>query len=356
MKKFTILQLLLTICLLADITLTLEQEKNWQIQSALAKEVDYTPLGEYMISVKTPPNLLYTISLPYEAQVVKLNKVTYDRVKEDDVLATLSASEWIEAQKNAIANSIELIHDQNEAKRKSQLCEEDIIAKKECITADSKVKADMIKLSASKTLLRAYGANDDMLEAILKKSDIFANIDLVSNIEGTILEVNIQTGKSISAQSAIFVIKKDGQNWIESDLPQEIAQKLKPAQEVILKVDTKDIKMRVLHVAPVINRHNQTRTLRFAISKEDNMPAGLRTKGRLFIKEKAFAVDKKAIVQEGSTNLIFLKEGLTYKVKEVYTISEDKDKCYLRYDPKLINAHIVTKSTGILQNMLQKGE
>lgn len=356
MKKFTILQLLPSLCLLADITLTLEQEKNWQIQTALIKEVDYTPLGEYMINIKTPPNLLHTVSLPYEAQVVKLDKVAYERVKKGDVLATLSASEWIEAQKNAIADSIELIHDQNEAKRKSRLCEDDVIAKKECIAADSKVKADMIKLSASKTLLKAYGANDDMLKAILRESAIFANIDLVSNVEGTILDVNIQTGKSISAQSAIFVIKKDGQNWIESDLPQEIAQRLKPAQEVVLNIDAKDIKMQVLHVAPTINNHNQTRTLRFSVSKEDNMPAGLRTEGRLSIKEKAFALDKKALVQEGSTNLIFIKEASTYVAREVDTISEDKHNFYLRYDPKLINAAIVTKSTGILQNMLQRDE
>ena len=355
MKNFTILQLLLSISLLADITLTQGQEKDWQIETTEAKEVSYIPLGEYMMSVKTPPNLLHSISLPYEAQVIKLNRVTYERVKKGDLLALLSASEWIEAQKSAIADSIELLQSQNEANRKSKLCKDEIIAAKECIAAESQLKIDMIKLSASKALLRAYGASDKMIKAILRESTIFANIELRSNVDGTLLQVNIQTGKSVSSQSAIFVIKMDGENQIESDLPQEIVNRLKPLQEVVLTIDNRDIKINVLHVAPILNPHNQTRHVRFSLPKDETLLDGLRAKGGLSIKGKAFIVDKKAVVQDGSRDIVFIKDGLKYKAQKVDVISEDKQMCYLSYD-EAIKGQIVTKSTSILQNMLQRDE
>ncbi|DAB28432.1 MAG: hypothetical protein A2513_03560 [Sulfurimonas sp. RIFOXYD12_FULL_33_39] len=355
MKKFTILQLLLSISLLADITLTLEQEKNWQIETALAKEVSYIPLGEYMMSVKTPPNLMHTISLPYEAQVVKLNRVSFERVKKGDVLALLSASEWIEAQKSAIADSITQLQSQNEANRKSKLCKEEIIAQKECIAAESQLKTDTIKLLASKALLRAYGADSKMIETLSKDLSITPNIKLLSPVDGTLLQVNIEPGKSISSSSAIFVIKTDGDNWVESDLSQEAASKLKPMQEVLLNIDNREIKIKVLHVSPILNSQNQTRHVRFSLPKDENLLDGLRTKAKLSIEGKAFIVNKKAVVQDGSKNILFIKEGLTYKEQEVKLLLEDKDICYISHDTAL-DGQIVINGTSVLQNMLQQAQ
>lgn len=355
MKKFTILQLLLSISLLADITLTQEQENDWQIKTALSKEVSYIPLGEYMMSVKTPPNLMHTLSLPYEAQVVNINKASFERVKKGELLAVLSASEWIEAQRKAIANSIELIRSQNEAQRKEKLCKDEIIAQKECIAAESEVKTNKIKLSASKTLLKAYGASNDMIETLLKASTISSNIRLLSSIEGTILQVNIEPGKNTFASTALFIIKADGDSWLESDLSQEAASRLKPSQEVIITIDSKDIKLKVLHVSPILNSHNQTRHVRFALPKSEILLDGLRTKARLSIEGKAFVIDKKAVVQNDNKSIVFVKKGSTYKILEVNVILEDKEKCYLSYDVAL-NEQIVIQSTSVLQNMLQQGK
>lgn len=355
MKKFTILQLLISISLIADITLTQEQEQDWNIQTTISKEVSYIPLGEYMMSVKTPPNLMHTLSLPYEAQVVNINRANFERVKKGELLAVLSAPEWIEAQRKVIADSIEFIRSQNEAQRKEKLCKEEIIAQKECIAAESDVKTNKIKLSASKALLKAYGASNEMIETLLKESNISSNIRLLSSVEGTILQANIEPGKSTTASTALFVIKADGDNWLESDLSQEAANRLKPLQEVIITIDSNDIKLKVLHVSPILNSHNQTRHVRFALPKSEILLDGLRTKGKLSIEGKAFTIDKKAVVQDSNKSIVFVKKGSIYKVLEVNVISEDKEKCYLSYDAAL-NEQIVIQSTSVLQNILQQGK
>lgn len=355
MKNFIMLQILLSVSLLANVVLTPQEEKDWQIKTATAKEVSHVPLGEYMMRVTTPPKLLYTLSVPYEAQTIKLNKVNYEKVKKGESLALLTAPQWIEAQRKAISDTIELMHNESLAQRKAKLCKEEIIAQKECLAADAEVKTNKIKLSASKTLLKAYGANDKIIENLYKDLVILPNMQLLSPVDGTLIQVNIQPGKSVSPSSALFVIKVDGENWLESDLPQNITDKLKPLQTIIISVDEKKIDSKVLEISPVINPRNQTRYVRFSLPQESELLPGLRQKVKFSIKEKAFIINKKAVVQDGSKSIVFIKNNQTYKAQEVDLISEDSDFSYLSYN-KALNGLIVVSSTSILRNMLHQEE
>jgi len=353
MKKIITLKILLVVSLFANVTLTLEEEKNWQLETVVAKEVTYVPIGEYIMDVTIPPKLLRTISVPYEAQVIKLEKVNYEKVNRGELLAQLTATKWIEAQRKAIADAIELIHHEHLAERKSKLCKEEIIAQKECIAADAEVKTDRIKLSASKTLLNAYGASDLMINKLYKDLIIFPNMQLLSPVDGILLQVNILPGKSVSPSSALFVIKVDGNNWLESNLPQQIANKLKSSQELIITIDGNDIKSKVLHISPIVNLHNQTRYVRFYLDKEVELLAGLRKKAQISIKKKAFLISKKAVVQDGDSSIVFIKKGNTYLAQKVDVIAEDANMCYLNYNA-ILNEPIVINTTSVLQNMLQQ--
>ena len=355
MKKFIILPLLISVSLLADITLTQEEEKNWQLKTIVGKEVSHIPMGEYITTVTTPPKLLHTLSVPYEAQIIQLNKVNYQKVRKGEELALLTATDWIEAQRKAIADTIELMHHEHLAERKSKLCKEEIIAQKECLLADAEVKTDKIKLSASKTLLKAYGASDSMIKNVYMDLVILPNMKLLSPVSGTLIQVNIQPGKSVSPSSALFVIKVDGENWLESDLPQVIANNLKSSQEVIFTINGNDILSKVLDISPVINPHNQTRYVRFSLPKEAKLLAGLRQKATLSIKGKAFIVNKKAVVRDGNRSIVFIKKDHTYKALEVKVLAENAESSYLDYNPSL-NGAIVISSTSIFQNMLKESE
>jgi cobalt-zinc-cadmium efflux system membrane fusion protein len=355
MKNHLILHLILSVLLMAEITLTSEEEKNWKIQTAAGKEVTHVPLNEHIMTVTIPPKLLHTLSVPYEAQIVKLYKVNYEKVKKGEPLALLTATAWVEAQRKAIADAIELMHHEHIAERKSKLCKEEIIAQKECLEAEAELKTDKIKLSASKTLLNAYGASDGMIKTLYKDLKIFANMELTSPVKGTLLQVNIQPGRSVSSSSALFVIKIDGDNWLESDLPQASADKLKPLQEVIITINGKEIRSTLLSISPVLNPHNQTRHVRFALPQEAKLLAGLRTTAQLSIRKKAFIINKKAVVHDGNRTIVFIKKGQNYRVQEVNVIAENGDMCYLEYDPAL-NEPIVIGTTSIFQNMLHKGE
>ncbi|OHD96605.1 MAG: hypothetical protein A3E21_08750 [Sulfurimonas sp. RIFCSPHIGHO2_12_FULL_36_9] len=355
MKKTIILQMMLSISLVANVTLTPQEEKNWQIQTALAQEVTHVPLDEYMMRVTTPPKLLHTISVPYEAQVIQLNKANFESVNKGEVLGLLNSPQWIEAQKEAIATWVELSRSENEASRKSKLCKEGIIAQKECLIADAEVKTDKIKLLASETVLKSYGTSDEMIKILFKDLTIFPKIELRSAVKGVIVQTDIEVGKNISSSSALFTIKIDGEDWIESDLPQAIADKLKSSKEVIITIAGKEIKSKVLLLSPLLNPTNQTRYVRFSLPKEADLLVGLKTKATLSIQRKALLINKKAIVQDGQNTVVFIKEAQTYRTLKVDVIAENRQMCYLEYNAEL-KKPIAIGGTSILQNMLIQGK
>ncbi|PHR59390.1 MAG: hypothetical protein COA44_00120 [Arcobacter sp.] len=355
MKKSILVHLILSISLLAEVTLSPQEEKNWQIETALAKPISYVPVGEYIMSVVTPPKLLYAVSVPYAAQVVQLKKVNYEKVNKGETLALLTSTQWIQAQKEAIGDAVELMHHEHIAERKTKLCKEEIIAQKVCIDADAEVLADKVKQLASKTLLSAYGASDKVINHLYKELTIFQNLELHSPVKGTLVEVNIQPGKSVSSSDLLFLIKRDGSTWLESDLPLEVANALRASQEVIIEINGKKIQSKVLQVSPIINPRNQTRHLRFSVPSSVKLLSGLRERAKLSIKTKAFIISKNAIVQDGEHSIVFIKRGQSYIPQRVHIITENIKNSYVTFNKALENP-IVISEVSVLQNILHKGK
>ncbi|CAA6809968.1 MAG: Unknown protein, partial [uncultured Sulfurovum sp.] len=215
-----------------SINLTAKQEQDWQIETAIPKVSSSLPLGECMSEVVTPPQHLHTITLPFEAQVKKLHVALYDSVKKGQLLAELTGKDWIEIQQQFIEERLELQQQQEVLNRKSRLCREGIIAKKECITANALYKAQKSKLSASKALLKGYGASDKLINRLSNKLKISQTIPVYAEVSGKVLKLNIQSGKSTVPSDALFIILKEGALWLQMDILAKKAMLLKKGQKV----------------------------------------------------------------------------------------------------------------------------
>ena len=106
----------------ASITLTPEQEANWQIKTEIPQHSEKLPLGEFIAEVVTPPSLLHTVALPFEATVQRLNVAKYEKVEKGDSLAEVTGTVWIETQQKAIADEIQLRQHTHLTERKNILC------------------------------------------------------------------------------------------------------------------------------------------------------------------------------------------------------------------------------------------
>lgn len=334
------------------VNLTAEQEKSWQIDTATPTVTNTLSLGEFMAEVTTPPQYLHTVSLPFEAQVKKLYVATYDHIKKGQLLAEVTGRDWIEIQQRFIADAIELKHHGHIAERKNRLCREGIIPKKECTSANAEHQADKIKVSASKALLRGYGASNKIINDLFSKLKISQTIQVRSDLSGTLLHLNVRSGKSTNSSDALFVIQKKGALWLEADILVQKAMRLKNKEKVTLSFNNESFKSRVLLHAPTVNPENQTQKVRFSLPNSAKFLSGMRSPVSIIQARKSLKIAKKSLINiEGKEN-IFLKIAGGYESMEVKIVGEERSNYFIKDNAKL-HAPIATSSLLILKTLME---
>ncbi len=334
-----------------NIILTPAQEDNWQIEVETPLASSTLPLGEFVAKVVTPPSLLHTISLPFEANVKRLSVANYQPVKKGDILAEVTGTEWIATQQRAIADIIEFKHHQNLAQRKNMLCKEKIIPQKECLSANAELEADKIKVSASKALLESYGASESAINHLFKNLKLSQTIKLRSATDGRIVELHATPGKSTSPSDALFVIKQKGDLWIESSIEADRTYGLFEGQSVQIMLNNHKFDTTIIQLSPVINPQNQTRLVRFLASPTIDTLAGLRTNIKITISQKSMKINKKSLIKDGNSQIVFVKTKDGYNSVEIEILAEDENHYFIKPSSQLTNP-IATSSLAILKNML----
>ncbi len=337
------------------VNITSEQEKNWDIKVEKPQLTFKYPLGDFIAQVVTPPTLLQTISLPFEANVKKLNVAKYQHVKKGDVLAEVTGTKWIEVQQKAIADAIEFRHHKHLTERKNMLCKEDIIPKKECVAARAEFETDKIKVAASKALLRGYGASEEMIDALFNSLKISNTMPIISQVKGDIVALNATPGKSTSPDEALFVIQEEGALWLEANIEAKRTFKLEEGQRVRITMLDHTFETKVLQISPVINPENQTRQVRFYLPEDTRIASGLIGSAKLTIFKDVMRVGKSSVIKRGQTQIVFMKTKNGFVALPVTVLAEDDNFYYLKKFPRLV-PDIAVNSVAILKNLLGEND
>ena len=353
MKKQLLLLTLFTFSVLhaENIQMTPEQEQNWQIKVEAPQNSKRLPLGEFITEVVTPPSLLHTIALPFEANVKKLNVAKYQKVTKRFVLAEVTGTEWIAIQQKAIADAIEFRHHTHLTERKSMLCKEEIIPQKECVAANAELETDKIKVAASKALLKSYGASDEMIATLFKDLKLSQTMKIKSIVDGHIVELHATPGKSTSPSDALFIIQEKGSLWLESNIEAKLTENLHEGQEVQITLANKTFNTTILQISPMINPENQTRQIRFSVPSDINIVSGLRGSAKFTILRESLKVQKTSVIKEGGTQIVFIKTKEGFTAVPVKILAENNTHYFIEASDRLRNK-IAVNSIAILKNML----
>ncbi len=353
MKNILILMTAIIALNANEITLTKQQIANWQIKTQMPIKSDTLPQGTYMMEVVTPPNLLQAITLAFEAQVTKIYVSSYQNVKKGDALVQISSTAWIKAQNEAILNAIKLRQSRTIANQKNRLCKEEIIPQRECINAEAILKNDRAKLSASKAILKAYGADKKLINEIVYKSKIKQSLNIKAKASGVITKLYAQVGKSIDATSPLMLIQEDGAKWLESDIPNDNIEAFLSEKEVEIVIKGQTYLCSVLQFSPIINSQNQTRKVRFLLPLDAKLLSGFRDLGKITIQKLTFATPKKAVIKDGENHIVFVQTKNGYKSVLVKILAEGEKVYYLVPNDNL-TAPIAISSLATLKSMLDE--
>jgi len=346
-----LLMLLASMMNAKKIQMTPEQEENWQIKVEMPQSSKRIPLGEFITEVVTPPSLLHIISLPFEANVKKLNVAKHQKVTKGFVLAEVTGTEWIAIQQKAIADAIEFRHHTHLTERKRMLCKEEIIPQKECVAANAELETDKIKVAASKALLKSYGASDEMIATLFKDLKLSPTMKIKSSVGGYVVELHATPGKSTKPSDALFIIQAKGSLWLESNMEAQLTENLYEGEEVQIELADKSFKTTILQISPVINPDNQTRQIRFLVPSNMNISSGFRGTAHFTILGESLKVQKTSVIKEGGTQIVFIKTKEGFTAVPVKVLAEDNRHYFIEASDRLRN-NIAVNSIAILKNML----
>jgi len=351
-RPLLIISTLLGMLNATTVTLTPQQQRDWTIKTENPQPSSLLAIGKCMAQVVTPPQLLHTVSLPFEAQIKKLFVANYESVKRGTRLAEVTGREWIELQQRFIADAIELKHHRRVAERKNRLCQEEIIPQKECTAANAEYRADQIKVAASKALLRGYGADATLINNLFEHLKIAPTMTLYAKLSGRVVQLNAQTGRSVSPSDALFVIQKAGSLWLEANMLAYKSTHLDDHVKVHINFNHQNFESQLLLHAPQINPDDQTQKVRFSLPKGSKFLAGMRDTVKISIDKNTLKVPKKAVISYNDEQVVFVQNAQGYTPFAITILGEDEQHYYLQDQPQL-HAPIAVSSLTILKSLLE---
>jgi len=338
-----------------EVKLTSEQLSNWQIKTAHPQSVKTLPLGSFIVEVTTPPSLLTTISLPFEANVKKLFVANFQEVKKDEILAEVTGTHWIAAQQKAIIGAIAFTQKQERYKRKVQLCKEKIIPQKECAAALADLKAQKSSLAASKALLHSYGASQSDIDALVGELKLSSTVALRSPIKGRIISLGAVIGKSSNPTDALFVIQQEGFLWLEADIEASRTIHLSEGQKVTIELANQRFDTMILQLSPMINPTNQTRHVRFLVPHTIKLLSGLRSSATISYTMPTLKIAKTSIINHEGSSIVFVETAKGFNSVKVKIVGEEVGYYFVEKSKEL-EGEIATTSVAILKNLLGEGD
>lgn len=347
MKKIALTILLVSIYtnLFATIKLSEDEQKRWNIKLSIAKEVDIVPLIKTNAKVKSAPNAITNISMPYDIKIIKIYKYESENIKKGEILATIQSNAWIEAQQEMLDASMEYEYASKEAKRKEILCNEGVIAKKECLMENISLKKATSRLDKAKAMLLSFG-----VESVSK---ISPSLEIRSPKDGYILSSNASLGQLV-ANETIFSIRDNEKAMLSINIAKNIASNIGSYLHIKTKDNAFDAK--IISLSKSVNAKNQTKTLLLSIPKDIALSDEEVIEVMLFVDKKALLIDKNALASMNAKEFIFTKTDDGFEAREVEVLYEDKNECYIKYDDSLMS-QIASSKVSILQSKyLQSSE
>lgn len=336
-----------------DVQMSDKDENRWHITNAKPSLIDELPLGAFVGLVATPPQSRDVISVPMNVTIKNLLVQKYENVSKGQVLATASSLEWLSAQQQLLGATISSKSQRILANNKNILCSEGIVAKKECVMANSDLAIKNAEANIAKSLLKSYGASSATISRIVSSSSIEPSFEITSTINGLITDMNATNGMSFPMLTPLFKIQSKSDVWIESELNEQAASMLNVGDMVVVEFNSKKFNSKILQKSSMLNGANQSIGVRFSVPSDISMIAGQKATIKLSKSiENVLKIPKNAVSIGTKDSIVFVKKRGGFKAEAINIISSDSEYFYVE-NTKVLNAPIATNGVVVLKTIME---
>jgi cobalt-zinc-cadmium efflux system membrane fusion protein len=286
--------------------------KGLAIETAAAREVDNVPLGSVPGTVSLPPEARVAVTAPFAGAVVRVYVIEGQQVTRGEALGLVRAAEPVQIGGDlARARSAAALAEAR-AKRLAQLADEGIIAQARADEAKAEWEQARASVAQFARMASLGGVGAD------------GTMTLRAPIAGRVAHVGVETGGGVDTITAPFVVEAAGAYQIELQLPERLAQAVRPgmAIEVALGGEgTKPVGGQIIAVAPSLDPATRSVMARASIGAAPGVIAGRNVTVTILGEGRGIAVPDRAVTRIGDKDHVFVRKGKGWEKRAVTVAS-----------------------------------
>lgn len=293
-------------------TATADATAGLAIESVAAKEIDKVPLGSVPGTISLPPEARVAVTAPFAGAVVRVYVIEGQQVVRGQVLGLMRATEPVAIGGDlARARSAAALAEAR-AKRLAQLAEEGIIAEARADEAKAEWEQARASVAQFAKLASLSGVSGD------------GTMTLRAPIAGRVAHVGVETGGGVDTVTAPFVIEAAGAYQIELQLPERLAQSVRPGMAVETMMGGEGatpVSGTIIAVAPSLDPASRSVMARASIGGAPGVIAGRNVTVTILGNGRGITVPDRAVTRIGDKDHVFIRNGKAWEKRAVTVAS-----------------------------------
>jgi RND family efflux transporter MFP subunit len=202
-----------------EVPVSAAQMKSLGIETAPLAPQRAGELPGLPAQVIVPNNQLHVLSAPIPVLVERMLATAGEHVKKGQVLARLQGPAIVEMQRAYLQAATQLRLSKDNLVRDEKLFEEGIIAESRYRTTRSQHAELAAIYSERRQVLRLAGMSEAAIARLQSGSGLGSAVEVVSPVDGVVLEQMANAGQRLEAASPLFKVAKLDPLWLDIQLP-----------------------------------------------------------------------------------------------------------------------------------------
>ncbi len=215
-----------------DVAMTARQSQALGIETAPLAAPSAASGSGVPAQVVIPNHQLRVISTPLAGMVENLLVAVNQPVKKGQVLARLQSPALAELQRDFLQAALQSQLAQNTLSRDEKLFKDGIVAESRYLASRSNVTVLAAMANEKRQALQLAGMSADAVRKLQSGQAIGSALEVVSPIEGVVMEQMLAPGQRVEAATPLFKVARLSPLWLEIQVPLAQAGVLQPGTSV----------------------------------------------------------------------------------------------------------------------------
>ncbi|MEN8259294.1 MAG: efflux RND transporter periplasmic adaptor subunit [Pseudomonadota bacterium] len=315
------------------VAITEQQMRNLGIELGKPELAADIPLFKAPAQVIIPPAHEFIVSAPQDGLVSKVEAAIGDRVNKGQILARLHSPDLVTLQRNLLNAISERNLARAQLRRDEMLLKEGVIPERRWQETRSRYNVHSNTLNEARQLLAIAGMNGSEIDILERTRRLTSVLNVSSPVEGVVLDKMIVAGQRLDAMTPMFRVANLETLWLEVNVPQERLHEVKLGDRVV--VEQTDCRARVVLIGQNVNPNNQSVLVRAVIDRTTTPVRPGQTVSVRFVqpgKAPAFKIAAAALARSGTRNVIFVRSGHGFEIRDVELVGHENQSVIVRGD------------------------